>query len=440
MYYWRHKTEAGTTLESELLSCKSVSKVIIASAFLSKDGVRILQQIKDTYLLKKENITLYLSAQFSSDKPYEVLEQLSGLCNAKIIFDHNFHAKVYYFRGKPDKLIYGSSNFTKGGMAGNVEFDFIGTPSPDDIKSVSSFFEACERIAQEVSPEIVKYYKDIQSEIEDLNKVQKKLSAKLMGFTHKDDPFSPDDYDVDNYYFNYEDYETFFPRNHKGTGSAITDKRKRVQSKMLSINQQIYPSIKTLGIAHHKRKENITSLIETRPINQYSVRWLGVRYGKTPPEVDVLNMGKDKDDDIYGFQKHGCLQYSIGQDGFEINLFLAVRHDAVDRAYLHEHLTELKPKIESRLRKLQGQGMEWVVWDTAMDDWFNFDIDSEDPETFCDYFKENDRDGRESFLRKSYEPDDKILKSKESICTEILRVMKILLPLYNTMVWRPAIK
>lgn len=286
---------------------------------------------------------------------------------------------------------------------------------------------------------MIKYYRDIQNEIEDLHNIQRKLSAKLTGFTHKDDSFSLDDYDINNYYFKYEDYETFFPRNQKETGTSIIDKRKKVQTKMLNIHQQIYPSIKSLGIAHHKRKENITSLIVPHPINQYSVGWLGVRYGKTPPEVDVLNMGKDKDDDIYGFQKHGCLQYSIGSDGFDINLFLAVRHNAIDRAYFHQHLADLKPKIESRLWKLKGQGMEWVIWDGSQDGWFTFDIDNEDPETFCDYFKENDRDGRESFLRKFYEPDDEILKKKDNVCFEILRVMKILLPLYNTMVWRPVV-
>lgn len=140
MYYWKYKTEAGTTLENELLTCESVSGVIIASAFLSEDGIRILRQIRDIYSLKKKDITLYLSAQFSSNNPSELLEQLSELCNTKIIFDQRFHAKVYYFQAKPDKLIYGSSNFTEGGMTGNMEFDFIGTPSPDDIKSVTSFF------------------------------------------------------------------------------------------------------------------------------------------------------------------------------------------------------------------------------------------------------------------------------------------------------------
>lgn len=39
----------------------------------------------------------------------------------------------------------------------------------------------------------------------------------------------------------------------------------------------------------------------------------------------------------------------------------------------------------------------------------------------------------------SFQPDYEILKEKETICAEILRVMEIFLALYNTMVWRPAI-
>lgn len=439
MFYWKQKTESGTSLEDELLSCKSVDKAAIASAFLSREGIQILKKIKDTYSLQKEHITLYLSAQFSADKPHEILEELSSLCVTKIIFDYSFHAKVYHLVGKPNKIIFGSSNFTVGGMEGNIEFDYIGSPTPDELKSFKSFFSYCDLIAIDVNTEIIKYYNDNQKIISELHRIQKKLTTTLTGFTHQDDAFLPDDYDIDAYFFNYSDYETFFFRNRNKSGSDIKVKRERVQGKMLDIHQKIYPSIKKLGIAHHKRKENITSLIIPHPINQYSVGWLGVRYGKTPPEVDVLNMGKGKDDDIYGFQKHGCLQYSIGSEGFEINLFLAVRHEAVDRAYLHQHLGKLKPKIESELRKLKGHGMEWVIWDSTIDDPFVFDVDSEDPATFCNFFKENDHDGRESYLRKYYEPDDVIIQTKDTICKEILRIMKVLLPLYNIMVWRPPL-
>lgn len=439
MFYWKQKTNSGTTLEDELLNCNSVGKILIASAFLSREGIRILQQIKDAYSLQKENITLYLSAQFSSDKPHETLEQLSGLCVTKILFDHSFHPKVYFLQGKPNKIIYGSSNFTEGGMAGNIEFDFIGSPSPDDIESVTSFFAYCNRRAKEVDSEVIQYYKDNQAKIADLHRTQKKLSSTLMGFTRQDDAFPLDKYDLDGFYFGYEDYETFFTRNRKKSDSDIQAKRKRVQSKMLAIHQLLYPSIKKLGIAHHKRKENITSLIIPHPVNFGSVGWLGVRYGKTPPEVDVLNAGKEKEDDTYGFQKHGCLQFSIGSAGFDINLFLAVRHGAIDRAYVHENMMSLKPKIESELVKLQGQGMEWVIWDHDINEPITFDIDSEDPSAFYNFFKVNDQDGRESYLQKYYAPDDPILQTKDSIGAEVLRIVKILLPLYNIMVWRPLL-
>ena len=439
MFYWKHKTKSGTTLEHELLSCKSVSKVIIASAFLSRAGIRILHEIKNKYSLKKEHITLYISAQFSADKPHRILKQLSDLCETKILFDHTFHPKVYLFRGKPDKVIYGSSNFTEGGMSGNIEFDYIGSPSQDDLNALTTFFDYCDSKAKEVDSEIIQYYKDNQEEIENLHSLQKKLTSTLIGFTHKNDAFLPDDYDIDDYFFNYDDYETFFTRNQKESGADITAKRERVQGKMLTIHQKIYPSISKLGIAHHKRKENITSLIKPHPTNQFSVAWLGVRYGKTPREVDVLNIYKDKDEDIYGFQKHGCLQYSIGSEGFDINLFLAVRHEAIDRDYIHGNLGKLRPKIETELKKLRGLGLEWVIWDNDNRKSIIFDVDSEDPGAFCTFFKQNDRDGRESYLRKYYEPDDDILKTKETIGVEVIRIMSILLPLYNTLVWRPKV-
>lgn len=133
-------------------------------------------------------------------------------------------------------------------MTDNVEFDFIGIPSPAELNSVTSFFRYCDHAATTVDSAFIKYYKDNQAEIEQMNKLQRKLSTELKGFTHRDDPFSPGDYDINDFYFKYEDYKTFFPRNQKKTDSAISDKRKKVQSKMLSINILIYPQIKKLGI------------------------------------------------------------------------------------------------------------------------------------------------------------------------------------------------
>jgi HKD family nuclease len=441
MFYWKQKTESGTTLENELLNCQSVTNVYIASAFLSREGIRILEKIKNTYSLRRENIQLYLSAQFSGDRPHELLEQLSSICVTKIVFEPNFHPKVYFMKGNPSKLIYGSSNFTTGGMERNIEFDYIGKPSPEEVKSVTTFFSCCDYHAKKVDSVVIQYYRDNHAKISELRRRQKELTSVLTGFTRQNDAFSPDDFDLDEFYFTFEDYETFFDRNRQENGSDIRAKRKKVQRKMLDIHELIYPQIKRLGIDRHKSDKHITSLIDPHPVNYNSVGWLAVRYGKTPKEVDILKSTGDVDYDGYGFQKHGCLQFSIYAEGFDINLFLAVRNDAVDRDHLTNNLSKLRSKIENEIETLQEQesGLVWIIWDTENDTPITFDFDEEEASAFCDFFVANDRPGRESYMQKYYSPDDPILLSKESIGEEVLRVVKLLLPLYNTIVWRPKV-
>ena len=128
MFYWKGKTQNGLSLTDELLSCDSLITVYIATAFISADGVDILRQLAEKHNLSKQNITLYLSEQFSSNKPGEMLEQLSRLCSVNILLGHDFHSKVYLLMGAENKLIYGSSNLTTGGFSKNIEFNCIETP------------------------------------------------------------------------------------------------------------------------------------------------------------------------------------------------------------------------------------------------------------------------------------------------------------------------
>ena len=434
MFYWNRQTQKSSTLKEELLSVENAKKIRIATAFLSAEGVSVLDKMKQKYNLNTADITLYLSAEFSTDNPHEMLKRLSVICTVKIVFERNFHPKVYMINGAKNKLLYGSSNFTLGGLQNNVEFNFVGTPSNDELLAVDSFFEYCDKLATEANDDVIQYYADNSLEIEKLKTTQKKIREKFNGFHKKDDAFSMSDYDIADYYFTYEDYETFFIRNHRLNDKSIRVKRQVVQSKMLKIHDLIYPRIQKMGIACHKRPDNITSLIIPCVYNHHIVAWNGVRYGKTPKEIDLFNWGGEKDD-IYGFQKHGCLQYSIGSGGFEINLFLAVKHDAWDRAHMHEKLNTLRPSIENELRKLQGYELKWFIYDG--DEEFVFDIDERDPEDFCDFFAEYDCEGRESLLLTHYPPDDELLKSIDTISDEVVAMMKLLLPLYNAMVNRP---
>jgi len=437
MFYWKGKTENQKTLTEELLSCKSIQSMQIASAFVSWKGVEILRLMKEKYNLPKERIILYLSEQFSSDKPGDMLVELLDLCTVKILLENQFHSKVFFLNGEENKLIYGSSNFTNGGLSDNIEFDFVGIPSKEEKATVQSFFKYCDDRATVANADIVRFYKDQQPELDELNVTQKKIKIRLSSYIRKDDPFTPDTYGLSDFYFTFEDYETFFPRNAEKVDREISAKRLTVQKKMLDIHNIVYPSIKKLGVAHHKREENITSLIRPCQYNKNSVGWIGVRYGKLPHEVDALNFGKTDDDDAYGFQKHGCLQFSVNSDGFDINLFLAVRNGAIDRMKLSEHqyrmLSERRPQIESEMKKLVGHHFEWRIENGTP----AFRLDDEPIGGFCDWFKTHDEDGYESYLMKYYEPDDPILKTKESIAAEVVRVMTMLRPLYDAMVWRP---
>lgn len=444
MYYWKNKTINNKKLEDELLSLETVNSVKIATAYLSDKGIKILKKIASKYNLTSGKITLYLSAQFSALNPGDLLEEANGICTVYIVSDANFHPKVYLLHGSKNLLIYGSSNFTAGGFGGNIEFDYVGSPRVEELKHVNKFFDFCSEKAAKVDVDRIAYYKSIQSDLKELSGSQRKISSLLTGYEKQNDEFKPDTFDIGEYFFNYRDYETFFERNIKIRNSVIENQRKIVQEKMLDIHKRVYPSIKKLGLYCHKREDNITSTIYFNAYNHYTVAWVGVRYGKSPAEVDMWNEFSGENDDIYGFHKHGSLQFNIYREGFEVLFHLAVRNGAIDRMKLSENryklLKERRGTIEAELQKLTGESLEWNIFNDDDGIFESFYIDKQPIETFCDWYMENDKEGMESHLRKHYEPDDEILLDIDSISAEVIRVMTKLAPLYNAMVWRPGMQ
>ena len=437
MYYWS-KNANKINLE-ELLCMNKVKEIYIGTAFLSSEGLRILNDIINKNSLKKENVHVYISNEFSQDKPHELLAELCKIAKVKIFLNHTFHSKVYLLKGIKNRVIFGSSNFTEGGFSKNIEFDSIEEVDGEKLSEIERFFKYCDFHSTTVTEDIIKYYRDNQKEIEALKQAQKQLRKTLKGYIHQGDAMDPDDYEIDSYYFTFSDYETFFDRNVQRDDMDIRERRKIVQDKMLAIHKNIYPRIQKLNLYCHWNPNHITSLINPCVYNKGKVGWLGIRYGKSKKEVDILNQYLDSNekDEIKGFQKHGCLQFCITPSGFEINLFLAVRHDAIDRAYVQEKIQQLKPKITKEISKLQGYSMTWEIYNEETGEHHIFDIDNDNPEKFCDFLKKYDANGCESFLRKFYPADDEVLLDIESISNEVVKYMSILKPLYDVMVWRP---
>lgn len=440
MYYWS-KNSNKVDLEEELVIVDKVKEVFIGTAFFSYEGLRILNDIIKKNSLKKECVHVYISNEFTQDKPHELLVELCKISQVKIFFNHTFHSKVYLLKGSINKVIFGSSNFTAGGFSKNIEFNNIEEVYDQRLEEIERFFKYCDFHSTIVTDDVIKYYRDNQDEIEALNKTQKKLRKKIKGYVHQDDAMDPDDYKIDGYYFTFSDYETFFNRNMERGDIDIRDRRKVVQDKILAIHNKIYPKIKKLGVNCHWNPNHVTSLISPCVYNKGRVGWLGIRYGKTKKEVDIVNqwLEDNEKDEIKGFQKHGCLQFCIAPSGFEINLFLAVRHDAIDRAYVQEKMQQFEPKITKEISKLKGYGMTWEIYNDETKDQYTFDIDNNKAQDFCKFLKKYDKDGCESFLRLFYPANDKALLDIDTISNEVVKYMTLLNPLYNAMVWRPKV-
>lgn len=116
-YYWHDKS----TLYEEINNVIGLKKVSIEIAYISNDGVKIIQDIKDKYKIKKEQIRVFISSEFSLDKPYVILEKLRQLCKVYIIFQPKLHSKLFMLKNSNKcKIIFGSANLTKGGFESNI--------------------------------------------------------------------------------------------------------------------------------------------------------------------------------------------------------------------------------------------------------------------------------------------------------------------------------
>ncbi|WP_312337981.1 phospholipase D family protein [Anaerospora hongkongensis] len=431
MYYWH-----GKKLKDELLSLKAVRRVQIATAYLSWDGLKVVQEIVNLNALPKSNIVVYLSPEFSYDNPGKLLAELTKIAEAYIVTSIRFHPKVYLFEADSNKLIFGSSNLTGGGIEGNIEFDSIGEVKGTEFEQVKLFFEFCDNNATKVCDDIMAAYANQSADFTKLRAIEEEIKQNLYKYIKKDDLFDEDTYDIEDYYFNFESYEVLFPRNESRTDSGIMKQRKILQDKLLTVHRIVYPHIKKMNLNCHWNPANITSLIRPCIYNKGRVGWIGVRYGKSRDEVMTLNVGAASHDEEYGFPKHACLQFCITSIGFEICLYHSVRHDAVDRGYVHDRLDNntYQNSLAKAIEKLTGQGMVWKIWDS--DICHSFEINEMKPEEFITYYKLYDREGRDSYLSYMIEPEDPRLKDTKVISKLIVEKINLMLPLYQVMAFR----
>ena len=434
-YYWHGKS----TLYEEISNVIGLKKVSIATAYISCDGVKIIQDIKDKYKLKKEQIRVFISSEFSSDKPHVLLEKLRQICIIYIIFQPKLHSKVFMLKSNNEcKIIFGSANLTKGGFESNIEFDVIKKINNDEEDKLNIFFDYCFNNATVVDDRLIEIYKNNYEAFEQYRKDSNNIKKLFNQYINKDNIFDENSYDLSNMYFNFDDYETLFPKNESLKDSNIMYRRKIIQNKMLAIHDSIIKKIKKKGIYPHWNKQNITSAIIPMEFNRFKVNWLGVRYGKSHDFIKYISESIEDKADEFSFPKHACIQYNLTPEGFEINLFHAVRHKAIDRGFLHGGIIDEKSvEIVNAIRKLKGKGYRWII---NREGSISFNIDTEKSEKFIDFYKNNDEDGYESYLCYFIVPNDTRLKDIESISELILDKIDEILALYWLLSWNGKIR
>lgn len=428
MFYW-DENNSGFKLEKQLQLIDNVKTIFVSTAFLSSDGVDILQRLIDKYSVKRENVTVCLSAEFSDDHPSDILVALNKVAKVRIARNNRlFHPKLYYIQSNTDNLlIFGSSNLTGGGFGRNIEFNSISHPTNDEIIQIENFISYCHSQTDELTTTYIEFYKSQEIKLSELKKVKAQIYTQLRSFDKKDDPFTEYTYDLSDFYFKFSDYESCFSRNSTLNTPTIIEQRKHLQDKLLVINEIVEDKINQLNLFTHWDKNNITSLNRPCPYNNYRVDWLGVRYGKRREEVCF---GGGVKEPYESFTKHACLQYNIYSTGFYIVLFFAVPNDAWDRKYLKENINKIGEKLNQQVQSMKGHGLVWQISDCPD---FNFDTDTD----FVSYLKQNDGEGKFSSLNMRFAPNDPKIKTLSDICEVVLEGFKLLKPLYDLIVWRP---
>jgi len=266
----------------------------------------------------------------------------------------------------------------------------------------------------------------------------RKVMNKIRGITSKTEDIQAYK-QIDEYYFNKNDYEVFEEYHTDENNSDIRQKRIQIQEKLLNINEIVKEKCETLGLYNHWKKENITSAIEPNPFNNWKLNWIGIRYGRHKNQIDELNTN-DNESVHYGFHKYCCMQFNISLDNFEVGIYHAVANEAVDRKYLREALENnesIRKKLIEELKKIKGNNLIWTIWSPYREiQNINFSIDNDNIEDFPEFYLQNDKEGSHSALMFRFEPDDERLKTKESIAKLVIEKFELLLPLYNTIIWK----
>lgn len=95
----------------------------------------------------------------------------------------------------------------------DVNLELIHEVHLNSLRRLEEFINHCLIASEKVTDKIIQNYKDIDRELKDLSDTNRKANHKINEiFVDNQDPFKETDYNLDGYFFTFQDYETFFPK------------------------------------------------------------------------------------------------------------------------------------------------------------------------------------------------------------------------------------
>lgn len=420
-----------------------VTTVQLASAYFSKYGLDLVQDLVDRHHLTRDKVTVFLGADFDAENPGHILRELTKLAVVYVVDKPiKLHAKVLLLGGKTPTLLFGSSNYTQGGWVDNLEFNVRERLSEDQVRHVSHFFGRCRDISRLVDEQLIQAYEVIHEQLVELWRSRLALEHGLRRALFSVDPFDRSTYDLSSRLFKFEDYEVFFDRLSGLKGGVLKDRRSEVRHKLLGIHDIVAPvAAMDMALTTHWDSRHVTSSITPNDFNHQRVGWLGVRYADQKRvnfirgEYESLRKSFQEEQFGFGFYKHACLQFSLDASGFWVSLFHAVAHDAVDRDYVVRqwHDRSFRQSLDAEVESLCKQGYKWAIGDPIklrlVEEYPNLGA----AEAFTSFYKRADGQGVESFLYRRLSPDDPILRTADSVASFVIEQFKLLMNLYRLM-------
>jgi hypothetical protein len=410
--------------------------VVIACANLTT-GVSLQRpyNLVTKHNLPKSKVRVFLSDDFSENKPSELLSNLVKVADVRIVCGAKLHAKLIALHTTTTtRVLVGSANLTWSGVNRNLELTTLSDEFPKD--KINQFLFICDKSSIIVNDDLIAKYRNIEAQFVP-NKTATSFADFVRQILNVDSTHLPSPTLLKDQYFTYDDYETLLQLNSSSKNDHIHERRETIRKRLLAIHNELKGFANSLDVHEHWKTEHVTSLITPCLFNGHRVTWVGLRYGKSEACISHLSPGYTREhDEQYSFPKHACIQLALYPNGFAVSLFHAVREKAWDRAHVRDRILKTPGYMDSiidELHNLKGHGYVWTIDNPFTKEVLgNFDLDNEDMKDFRSWYM-RDADGYESSLQKTWIPESDTLRSLDMIVEAAKEQIQLLQPLYRKM-------